>query len=162
MASLRRQRTRLSKKGDLSSRHSIIKFSLFGPTSSIRTLFLMDQFYTSSITSSIQFYPFQRRRRGGKRARAVPWVVPWLSRGLSHGCPRGCPAGCPVVVPWVVPRLSRGGPPGVPWFRIRAHRHMNVCLAVSICMREHTLKCAQTCKHGNSEKPPNTCSPDVV
>ena len=120
----------------------------------------MDQFYTSSITSSIQFYPFERRRRGGKRARAVPWVVPWLSRGLSHGCPRGCPAGCPVVVPWVVPRLSRGGPPGVPWFRIRAHRHMNVCLAVSICMREHTLKCAQTCKHGNSEKPPNTCSPD--
>ena len=134
---------------------------------------------TSSIQVLLQVLRVPRLRRataGGERAcpggcpvdgptvvpEAVPWVVPWLSRGLSHGCPRGCPAGCPVVVPWVVPRLSRGGPPGVPWFRIRAHRHMIVCLAVSICMREHTLKCAQTCKHGNSEKPPNTCSPDVV
>ena len=107
----------------------------------------MDQFYTSSIASSIQFYQFYPGDGGGSDTPDLSltgvaflvvaiWVVPWLSRGLSHGCPRGCPAGCPVVVPWVVPRLYRGGPAGVPWFRIRAHRHMIVCLAVSICMHE--------------------------
>ena len=46
-----------SKKGQTLITPMYNYFSLFGPTSSIRTLFLMDQFYTSSITSSIQFYP---------------------------------------------------------------------------------------------------------
>ena len=74
----------------------------------------MDQFYTSSITSSIQFYPFQRRRRGGS--------APGLSRGLSRGCPVGCPTVVPEAVPRVVPWWSRGLSRGCPAVVLRVFR----------------------------------------
>ena len=62
---------------------------------------------------------------------AVPWVVPWWSRGLSPGS-------------------SRGGPAGVLWFRIRAHRHLIACRAGRMRRHQRTLKCTRTCKHGNT------------
>ena len=69
----------------------------------------MDQFYTSYIASSIQFYQFYPGDGGGSDTpdlslTAVAFlvvairVVPWLSCGLSNGCPGGCPVGCPVIV----------------------------------------------------------------
>ena len=60
------------------------------------------------------------------------------------------------------PGLSRGGPAGVPWFRIRAHRHLIVRLAGRMRMHQRALKCTHTCRHDNTKKTPNTSNPDMV